>query len=111
MAAGMGMSFISVNIAATSGVHAEQTGLASGMLNTSQQMGGALGLAILSGVASSVAEGSGLDPVSALVAGDKRAFLVASLFAGIAFLIATFVIHGKKQTSGNAAPTEVVSAH
>lgn len=110
MAAGMGMNFISVNIAATSGVHAEQTGLASGMLNTSQQMGGALGLAILSGVASSVAVGSGLNPVSALVAGDKRAFLVASLFAGIAFLVATFVIHGKKQPSSSAT-TQVVSAH
>ena len=111
MAAGMGMSFISVNIAATSGVRAEQTGLASGMLNTSQQMGGALGLAILSGVASSAAKDSGLNPVSALVAGDKRAFLVASLFAGIAFLIATFVLHANKRSDSHATTTEVVSAH
>jgi hypothetical protein len=81
------------------------------MLNTSQQMGGALGLAILSGVASSVAKDSGLNPVSALVAGDKRAFLVASLFAGIAFLIATFVLHANKRTDSHAAATEVVSAH
>jgi EmrB/QacA subfamily drug resistance transporter len=98
MAIGMGMSFISINIAATSGVPANEAGLASGMVNTSQQMGGALGLAVLSGVATSVAQGSAhLGQVGALLNGDKRAFLVASIFAGVAFLIATFVIKEQKQ--------------
>lgn len=97
MAIGMGMSFISINIAATSGVPANEAGLASGMLNTSQQMGGALGLAILSGVATSVMQGSHLGPMEALLNGDKRAFLAAALFAGIAFLIATFVIREQKR--------------
>lgn len=110
MATGMGMSFVSINISATSGVPANEAGLASGMLNTSQQMGGALGLAILSGVATSVAAGSAhLGPVEALLNGDKAAFLTASIFAGAAFLIATFVIKEQKHTSATAA--ESVTVH
>jgi predicted MFS family arabinose efflux permease len=50
MAIGMGTIFITITIAATSGVPPKESGLASGLLNTSQQIGGALGLAILSGV-------------------------------------------------------------
>jgi EmrB/QacA subfamily drug resistance transporter len=111
MATGMGMSFISINIAATSGVPANEAGLASGMLNTSQQMGGALGLAILSGVATSVATGSAhLGPVGALLNGDKSAFLTASIFAVIAFLIATFVIRENKQ-SAQKLETSPVATH
>ena len=111
MAIGMGMSFISINIAATSGVPANEAGLASGMVNTSQQMGGALGLAILSGVATSVAQGSmQMGPVAALLEGDKRAFLAASIFAVIAFLIAAFVIRGQKQT-GQKLETSTITSH
>src|SRR5262249_38265893 len=50
---GLGMSFVPVTIAATSGVAPEDSGLASGLLNTTQQVGGSLGLAILSSVATS----------------------------------------------------------
>ena len=111
MAAGMGMSFISINIAATSGVPANEAGLASGMLNTSQQMGGALGLAILSGVATSAAQGSAhLGPLTALLNGDKSAFLAASVFAGIAFLIAVFVIREDKKP-GQKLETAAVTSH
>jgi EmrB/QacA subfamily drug resistance transporter len=53
MAFGMGMTFVSLTIAATSGVPGNESGLASGLLNTSQQIGGALGLAVLSGIAAS----------------------------------------------------------
>jgi EmrB/QacA subfamily drug resistance transporter len=53
MAFGMGTMFITITIAATSGVPHKESGLASGLLNTSQQIGGALGLAILSGVSTS----------------------------------------------------------
>jgi hypothetical protein len=48
MSVGMGLTFVPVTLLATAGVAAEDSGLASGLLNTSQQVGGALGLAILS---------------------------------------------------------------
>src|SRR5581483_10170774 len=50
-ATGMGLTFVSGTLAATSGVPKHWSGLASGILNTSQQVGGAIGLAILSAVA------------------------------------------------------------
>jgi hypothetical protein len=50
-AAGMGLTFVSGTLAATSGVPKHLSGIASGVLNTAQQVGGALGLAILSAVA------------------------------------------------------------
>ena len=50
---GLGMSFVPITIAATSGVAAEDSGLASGLLNTTQQVGGSLGLAVLSAVSTS----------------------------------------------------------
>jgi len=99
MAAGMGMSFVSVTIAATSGVPAEEAGLASGMLNTSQQMGGALGLAILSGVSSSVMLSSvRFSAVEALLRGDKMAFTVAAGFAMVAVIFALTLIRTPKKT-------------
>jgi len=110
MSAGMGMSFVSVTIAATSGVHADQAGLASGLLNVSQQMGGAFGLAILAGVSAEVAKASAhLGPVAALVQGDRVAFLVAALFSLVALILAITVIRVEKQadpeTSAKPVPT------
>ena len=63
---GLGLSFVSLTLAATSGVPVESSGLVSGMLNTAQQMGGAIGLAVLSVLANSATN-------SSLAAGDSRA--------------------------------------
>ena len=103
------MSFVSVSIAATSGVPANEAGLASGLLNTSQQMGGALGLAILAGVASSVTQSSGQNPIEALVHGNTTAFAVASGFTIFALILAIAVIRTPKTVA--TPQTEPVSVH
>jgi EmrB/QacA subfamily drug resistance transporter len=59
---GMGLTFVPVTLIATSGVESSDAGLASGLLNTSQQIGGALGLAILS----TLATGATTDAITAL---------------------------------------------
>jgi EmrB/QacA subfamily drug resistance transporter len=80
-AAGLGLVFVSDTIAAVSGVPDREAGLASGLINTSQQVGGALGLAVLSTIANSVT-GSAHNP-AALTDGFQSAFLGG---AGIAIL-------------------------
>jgi EmrB/QacA subfamily drug resistance transporter len=86
-ALGMGMSFVPVTIAAVAGVPPERAGLASGLVNTSRQMGGALGLAVLTSVAASLtsdyvrANGVGALDGAALVHGYSGAFLLGSLLA------------------------------
>jgi EmrB/QacA subfamily drug resistance transporter len=93
---GMGLTFVPVTLLATSGLQADVAGLASGLFNTSQQIGGALGLAILSTIAVNRTDDelSGLSgapsPIQlgdALVTGFKAAF-----FAGAVFLIAGLVL-------------------
>lgn len=119
---GMGATFVSVTIAATSGVPKHEAGLASGLLNTSQQVGGSIGLAVLTGVAASsttryltnlhlTSMPSTLDKVAATVHGYQNGYLVASTFGLGAALIATFVI--KKQTSKNdpSHPDPAVAMH
>lgn len=100
---GMGMSIVSLTIAATSGVPAHESGLASGMISTSQQMGGALGLAILSGVAASATVASHAGATAAIVHGDNVAFLVAASFMVVAALLAVFVIRQPKKTVASSA--------
>ncbi|HSX16880.1 MAG TPA: MFS transporter [Patescibacteria group bacterium] len=111
MAVGMGLSFVSITVAATSGVPGNESGLASGLLNTSQQIGGALGLAILSGVAASrtqtVLAGSAVHnqaaQVNATVQGYHSAFHIGIAFALTASLVAAILV--RNQRHHDAAPT------
>ena len=81
---GAGMAFNPVLLAAMSDVEPSESGLASGVVNTSFMMGGALGLAILASLAASRADDSlaaGEDELVALTSGYHAAFLVGALFA------------------------------
>jgi len=72
-AAGLGFAFVTTTIAAVSGVEENEAGLASGLINTSQQVGGALGLAVLSTIATShtksLLESGGTSQLDALTDG------------------------------------------
>ena len=102
LALGAGMSFVAISVAATSGVPQRESGLASGLLNTAQQIGGALGLAVLSGIAASrtkefiVAAGAqAADPLTramATVAGFRSALEIGATFAVAASIIALVMI-------------------
>ncbi len=107
MGLGMGATFVSVTIAATSGVPHHEAGLASGLLNTAQQVGGAVGLAVLTGVATSStthylsglhlhAAPSRAAIAAATVHGFHDGYLIASCFGIGASLIAIFVLRAQK---------------
>lgn len=115
MALGMGQVFISVTIAATSGVPARESGLASGMLNTSQQIGGALGLAILSGISASGVKSYLADNAAKLpelgqqaaayaqVNGFQNALFVAAFFPLITSAVALLFVKNYKTDDSAAA--------
>jgi MFS family permease len=91
---GLGFSFVPVSIAALAGATDKEAGLQSGLINTSQQIGGALGLAILSTVATTRTENlleDGVNQALALTDGFSLAFWVG---AGVAIVsvIATLVL-------------------
>ena len=94
---GLGFTFVPVTIAAVTGTSGPQAGVASGLINTSQQIGGALGVAVLVSVSTSrIADfGRAAGTHHALVAGYSRAFLVGCGFAVLAALLSIVVVSGK----------------
>ena len=97
---GLGLAFVPITIAATSGVASADSGLASGLLNTTQQVGGSLGLAILSSVSTSrtssaLADGSAL-PV-ALTHAFKGGFVVAAVLCALGLVVALALLPGRRR--------------
>jgi EmrB/QacA subfamily drug resistance transporter len=97
---GLGMTFVPITISATNGVAGADSGLASGLLNTTQQVGGSLGLAILSSVSTSrvtsaLQDGSPL-PV-ALTHGFKGAFAVAGGLCVLGIVVAIALLPGHRR--------------
>nr|MBA2383821.1 MFS transporter [Actinomycetota bacterium] len=94
VAFGMALCFVPISIAALAGVQQAEAGLASGLINTSQQVGGAVGIALLSTIAISrteneVAAGTALP--NALTSGFQLAFWVGAAIAA-AGVVAAFVL-------------------
>jgi EmrB/QacA subfamily drug resistance transporter len=118
---GMGGVFVSATIAATSGVPRHESGVASGLLNTSQQVGGALGLAVLTGIATSgtthyiqnlhlYAAPTRLQQATAAVHGFHDGYLIASTFGIAASLVALFVIKRQKASHDPSHGEVVIGA-
>jgi EmrB/QacA subfamily drug resistance transporter len=86
---GVGLSFVPVTIAANSGVDRKDAGLASGLINTTRQIGGSLGLAVLVTIAASRTHAlSGANPGVAQTAGYDRTFGVSAVFMVLAATVA-----------------------
>lgn len=95
---GLGLSFVPVTIAAVTGTEPHEAGLASGLINTNQQIGGALGLAILASIANSrtLDLAAGAQPSAAqLTDGFQLAFLVGAGFAFAGLVLTLVMISGK----------------
>jgi EmrB/QacA subfamily drug resistance transporter len=105
--AGLGLSFVPVTIAAVMGVARADAGLASGLVNTSRQVGGSLGLAALATLATQrtndLAGAGGVD-ASALTAGYHRAFLVGALFGLLGALSAVALLVRARPAPAHSAP-------
>jgi len=98
-AVGMGLTFVSGTLAATSGVPKHFSGLASGILNTSQQVGGAIGLGILSAVAFSTVRSDltkQLTYPSAQVHGYRSGLHVGIFLAILAVIVVAVVVKNQK---------------
>jgi EmrB/QacA subfamily drug resistance transporter len=98
-AVGLGFAFVAVTIAAVTGIRPDQAGLASGLVNTSQQVGGALGLAVLVAIANSTTSGQFSDGVRdravALTEGFQDAFMVGAGFAAAGAILAALLISSR----------------
>ena len=107
--AGLGLSFVSVNVTAAARVAPGDAGLAGGLINTTQQVGGALGLALLSAVATSR---TGTSPALASInSGYQAAFLAATAIAAVAALLAALIAPGRSlPTAGTATGTTATTA-
>jgi EmrB/QacA subfamily drug resistance transporter len=96
---GFGLAFVPVTIAAVTGTKPQEAGLASGLINTSQQIGGALGLAILATVANSrtqsLLHAGAHSSAVALTKGFDRAFLVGAGFAVAGAILAAVLISSR----------------
>jgi predicted MFS family arabinose efflux permease len=117
IALGMGFSFVPLTLTAVSGVESNEAGLASALLNTMQQVGGALGLAVLATVAIDAAKAKfqSLHQTTivarnvATTHGYTTAFLFAAGISFLGFLISLIVIRVPTQApeAANVATTAV----
>jgi EmrB/QacA subfamily drug resistance transporter len=108
MAAGMAATFVTVTMVTTSGVSHEDSGLVSGLLNTGQQVGGAIGLAVLTVISTGATKdfmiehrGDMAFAAEGAVHGFRHGFIAAAVFAVAASLVALVVLKNHKVTKAD----------
>ena len=102
---GMAFAFIPMSIAALAGVEHHEAGLASGLINTTQQIGGALGVAIAATVAFTHTKTlitSGHDPLSAQTSGFALGFWVIAAIGAVSVLAALLLVRGRELAAVDA---------
>jgi MFS family permease len=95
---GMPFAFVPITIAAVAGTKPQEAGLASGLINTSQQIGGAVGIAILSTIAVSTTTDdvvAGVAQPVALTNGFQAAFWAGAAISFVGVLVSLFVVRGR----------------
>ena len=110
---GVGLAFVTMSIGALEGVEERDAGLASGLVNTTQQIGGALGVALLSTIAVSrsesfLAANPKMPPSLALTEGFGDALLAAAAFAAVGAILASVLI--RRTVSAAVAEADRVGA-
>jgi EmrB/QacA subfamily drug resistance transporter len=109
---GMPLAFVSLTIAALAGTREHEAGLASGLINTSQQIGGAVGIAILSTIATSTtsdAVASGTPVPAALTHGFQNAFWAGAAITLVGVIVSVLLVRQRDFAAAPALePAEVV---
>jgi EmrB/QacA subfamily drug resistance transporter len=103
---GIGLVFVSGTVSAVAGVDRSETGLASGLVNTSRTFGAALGIAVLATIASARTSAAATHGAAALVLGYQRAFLVGAVFAFAGALVALAFLAGRVKAPAPAAAAD-----
>jgi MFS family permease len=118
MSIGMGLTFVPITLLGTGGVTGDDAGLASGLFNTAQQVGGSLGLAILSTLAASQTtsllhglggRASAGAALAARVSGYHVAFAAAAIMLGIGAVLLAAVLRPHDEQALELVPSPVVS--
>jgi EmrB/QacA subfamily drug resistance transporter len=114
VAVGLAATFVALTVRAVEGINDAESGLASGLINTSQQIGGALGLAVLTAVATGRTEAVAgkLAPAVALNEGFQAGLLVAAGIVVVAVVLTAVVARGSRPatTPTEAAPGPAIAA-
>ena len=119
MSLGMGLTFVPITLLGTGGVSSDDAGLASGLFNTAQQVGGSLGLAILSSLAASqttsLLTSHSAGAVAARVSGYHVAFLAAAIMLAIGAALLVFGLRKRhmreveRELANSGAPLPVAA--
>jgi EmrB/QacA subfamily drug resistance transporter len=99
--AGLGLAFVAITLASAGGIDGQHSGVAGGLINMTQQVGGAIGLAVIAAVAES--SGHGTAPtIAAVHSGFQSALLVAAGIAGAAGILAAVALPGRRPGTAGA---------